>query len=75
MISTLKKLLEAIEASRVAPDFTVNETPGLLQIAGSMSRSALSAWQSVFDDKCSWLSLEVTVRRRQVLICADFCLG
>lgn len=58
MISTLKKLLEAIEASRVAPDFTVNETPGLLQIAGSMSHSALSAWQSVFDDECSWLSLE-----------------
>ncbi|HYE34051.1 hypothetical protein [Methylocaldum sp.] len=57
-MSTLKKVHEAIEASRAAADFNISEDPGHLWIGGAMSRAALSAWQAVVDDQCSWLTLE-----------------
>jgi hypothetical protein len=58
MMSTLKKVHEAIEASRAATDFNISEDPGHLWIGGTMPRAALSAWQAVVDDQCSWLTLE-----------------
>lgn len=57
-MSILKKIHEAIEVSRLADDFTISEDPGSLQISGAMPLSALSAWQSVIDEPCAWLTLE-----------------
>lgn len=57
-MSILRKVHEAIEASRSAVDFNISEDPGHLWIGGTMSRAALLAWQSVLDDQCSWLTLE-----------------
>lgn len=57
-MSTLRKVHEAIEASRAAVDFNISEDPGRLWIGGELPRAALSAWQAVVDDQCSWLTLE-----------------
>ncbi len=57
-MSILRKIQEAIEASRSASDVAVNENPGHLTISGTFSRSALDAWQAVSDGIESWFSLE-----------------
>ena len=58
MMSILRKILEAIEASRSIAGLAVNEEPGHLQISGKMTHAALIAWQAVFDDKCAWLKFD-----------------
>ncbi len=49
---------EAVEASRRAPDFVVNEDAGRLTVAGTLSREALAAWQAVADANAPWLTLD-----------------
>lgn len=55
-MSILKKIQEAISASRELADLKITETPGNLFVVGSMSRAALLAWQIVFDEKPDWLT-------------------
>lgn len=56
MMSILRKIQEAISASRESADLKITETPGDLFVVGCMSRAALSAWQIVFDQKLDWLT-------------------
>lgn len=56
-MSILKKVLEAIEASRTDIDSNISEDPGCLSISGRMSNSGLSVWQEVIDHHCSWFAL------------------
>ncbi|MFZ2450075.1 MAG: hypothetical protein WAW36_06130 [Methylovulum miyakonense] len=56
-MSILKKIQEAIEASRTVADLTISEDPGCLSISGSMSNTVLASWQKVLDHKCLWLEL------------------
>lgn len=58
MILILVKIKEAIEKSRLAADFSVSEDLGRLQITGTMSLDALSAWQGVFDISQTWLTIQ-----------------
>ncbi|MGU3452412.1 hypothetical protein [Methylobacterium sp. 391_Methyba4] len=56
-MSTSISVHSAVEASRSAPDFTVNEDAGRLVVTGTFSPGALVAWQRVFDDAPVWLSV------------------
>jgi hypothetical protein len=56
-MSILKKVHEAIEASRIVADSNISEDPGCLSISGRISDAVLSAWQKVTEHKCSWLKL------------------
>ncbi|WP_150046222.1 hypothetical protein [Methylomonas rhizoryzae] len=56
MILILKKIQEAISASRESVDLKITETPGDLFVVGCMPRAALLAWQNVFDEKLDWLT-------------------
>lgn len=58
MMSILRKVHEAIEASRTAVEFNISEDPGHLWIGGRLSYAALLAWQAVQDEQCTWLTLE-----------------
>ncbi|MGW9820258.1 hypothetical protein ACUXK4_002829 [Methylorubrum extorquens] len=57
-MSTPKTVHAAVEASRRAPDFVVNEDAGRLTVAGTLSREALAAWQAVADADAPWLTLD-----------------
>lgn len=57
MISILKKVHEAIEASRIVADSNISEDLGCLSINGRISNTVLSAWQKIVDHKCPWLTL------------------
>jgi hypothetical protein len=57
-MSILKRIHEAVEASRIIADLNISEDLGCLSINGKMTNAVLSAWQKVFDDKCLWLSLK-----------------
>lgn len=60
MTSILKKIHEAVEASRKSVGFSVNEEPGNIWIVGRFAHAALLAWQSIVDEQLTWLSLECT---------------
>ena len=66
-MSILRKIQEAIEASRSASDVAVNENPGHLTISGTFSRSALDAWQAVSDGIESWFSLECADESQDII--------
>lgn len=57
-MSILRKIHEAIEASRNSADFNISEDPGHLWLAGRLSCAAMSAWQAVQDEPCIWLTFE-----------------
>ena len=57
-MSTPKSVHAAVEASRPAPDFVVNEDAGRVTVAGTLSREALAAWQIVADADAPWLTLD-----------------
>lgn len=57
-MSTPRTVHAAVEASRRAPDFVVNEDAGRLTVAGTLSRAALAAWQDVADANAPWLTLD-----------------
>lgn len=56
-MSILKKVHEAIEASRIDVDLKISEDPGRLSISGTISCVVLLVWQEV-KDQCSWLPLK-----------------
>ena len=58
-MSILKKVIEAIETSRIIADSNISEDPGCLSISGKMSDAFLSAWQEVANLNCSWITLSL----------------
>lgn len=57
-MSTPRTVHAAVEASRQAPGFVVNEDAGRMTVVGTLTREALAAWQAVAEADAPWLTLE-----------------
>lgn len=65
----------AVEASRLAPDFAVNEDAGRVTVVGTLSREALAKWQAVVDADALWLDLDCVDGSDDVVAPRDVAQG